>query len=65
MTDTQTTNGLNMFWEVQDSLYKVAMNDSINIKNYREFPRLTTLLLAGEQNTLQTSEFEILNLNAD
>ncbi|PQJ81326.1 hypothetical protein BTO16_01465 [Polaribacter glomeratus] len=65
LEDAITANNLNIFWERQDSLYKIAMSDSATIKMYKESPQLRSFFYFAEQNTIQTNGFELLKLNAN
>ena len=65
LEDAITANNLNIFWEHQDSLYKVAMSDSATIKMYRKSPPLRFFFYSTEQNTIQTNGFELLKQNAN
>ena len=65
--DAQNAHSLNQYWGIQDSLYDVAMSDSVNIDMYKENgrPSLRGYSNTWEGNTIQTSGFELLKQNAN
>ncbi|MGK0411868.1 MAG: hypothetical protein ACJA1B_000052 [Polaribacter sp.] len=65
LEDANTANNPNIFWERQDSLYKVTMSDSVSIKMFKKSPELTYFYLQAVQNTIQTNGFELLKLNSN
>jgi hypothetical protein len=65
LIDAQNAHSLNQFWKVQDSLYKVAMSDSVNIEMYQKSARFRDYSNTWEGNTIQTSGFELLKQNSN
>lgn len=56
--DVHTASELNLYWELKDSLYTVAMSDSVTIEMYRESKSLRHFFM-GMSKTL----FKRMGLN--
>ena len=65
LEDVQYALKLNLRWQQQDSIYNIAISDSVSIDMYRKYPRLSYLTFYTEQNIIQMNGFELLKQNAN